>query len=502
MKKSTVQYLLLVLAGLVCLPWPAAAAERKLNVLLIIADDQNCELGCYGNKVIQSPNIDRLATHGVRFDRAYCNYPICNASRVSFLSGRRPDTTRVFGNATQPRIALGPDFQFLPEVFHANGYFTAGIGKVAHDTFRDSIKWDVVADPMRSVDPDPDEVPPPDKLDGTPATKPAATPEPTPPKSKKQKKREKEAAAATRSADDNVKVPLKWRATNNKDEEEPDGITARKIAKLLEEHKDGPFFIAAGFHKPHLSHTAPKKYFDLYPVAKIPSLIEPEGHTKDIPRVAYPPVYLPGLNDIQNRAQVAHYYAASSFMDAQVGVVLDAMDKLQLWDNTIVVFIGDHGWHLGEHGGFWEKMSIMEESAHAPMIVAAPGRKPNQPCERLVEFVDIFPGICDLAGVPKPDGLEGTSFAPLLDDPHRTWKSAAFCVVSRGGSKDLSKLGHSVRTERFTFNEWFDGSTQLYDHDADVKEYVNLAHDEHYAKTVEELKQLLKAGWQSVRPAN
>ncbi len=483
---------ILTLVGFLCVFCVIARAveAKKPNILFIIADDQNCALGCYGNEVIHTPNIDRLAALGVRFDRAYCNYPICNASRVSFLSGRRPETTRVFGNGTPPRTALGAEFQFLPEYFHAHGYFTVGIGKVAHESFQDSVKWDVVADPRHGPDPDPDENPGAKKPD----TKPA-------PKSKKQKKREKAAKAAAGPVQERVKVPLKWRATDTKDEEEPDGITALRVAKLLEEHRDGPFFIAAGFHKPHLSHTAPKKYFEMYPAEKVPAPIEPEGHTRDIPRAAIPPQYFPGLSEIQNRSMIAHYYAASTFMDAQVGVVLEAMDRLKLWDNTIVIFIGDHGWHLGEHGGFWEKMSIMEESARAPLLVVAPGRRPNQPCARLVEFVDIFPSLCELAGVPQPGGLEGASFVPLLSDPQRSWKRAAFCVVSRVGAKDLSKLGHSVRTERFTYTEWFDGSRQLYDHDADAKEYANLAHDERHAKTLEEMKQLLKDGWEAARPA-
>jgi iduronate 2-sulfatase len=478
------------LIALICtLAGSAFAEAKRLNVLFVIADDQNCALGCYGNQVVHTPNIDRLASQGVRFDRSYCNYPICNASRVSFLSGRRPDTTKVFGNGTQPRIALGKEFQFLPEYFHANGYYTAGIGKVAHEAFQDSVKWDLCVDPKHTVDPDPDENPG--------AKTPDTKTEPPKKKSKKQKRREKEAKAAAGIVEERVKVPLKWRATDNKDEDEPDGVTARKVAKLLEEHKDGPFFIAAGFHKPHLSHTAPKKYFDMYPTEKVSAPVEPAGHTRDIPRVANPPVYYPGLSDLQNRSMIAHYYAASTFMDSQVGVVFDAMDKLKLWDNTVVIFIGDHGWHLGEHDGFWAKMSIMEESARAPLIIAAPGHKPNQACARLVEFVDIFPSLCELAGLAQPAGLEGTSFVPLLDDPQRTWKRAAFCVVSRGGAKDLSKLGHSVRTERFTYNEWFDGSMQLYDHDSDAKEYANLAHDERHAKTVEEMKQLLRDGWRA-----
>src|SRR5205814_1416428 len=169
-------------------------------------------------------------------------------------------------------------------------------------------------------------------------------------------------------------VPFAWQATDNKDEDEPDGQVARKVVKLLEQHKDKPFFIAAGFHKPHVPHTAPKKYFDLYPVEKMPLPPEPTDHAKNIPALAHPPKYYPGLADAQKRSIIAHYYAATTFMDAQVGLLLDAMDRLKLWDNTVVVFLGDHGWHLGEHDGFWAKVSLMEESARAPLIIYAPGK--------------------------------------------------------------------------------------------------------------------------------
>ncbi len=400
---------LLFACGILFAAHVRAADSNKLNVLLIIADDQNCELGCYGNKTIHTPNLDRLASLGVRFDRSYCNYPVCNASRTSFLSGRYPDTTRVFGNGTHPRTALGKDFQFLPEYFHAQGWFTAGIGKIAHGSFPDSIKWDVFAEPMRGVDED-------DKT-AAPAKR-----------TRRGKKGAQDAGAEP--------VPFGWQATDNKDEEEPDGITARKVAKLLEVHREGPFFIAAGFHRPHVPHTAPKKYFEMYPPDRMPLPIEPTDHAKGIPEIANPPKYFPGLKEAQERSIISHYLAASTFMDAQVGVLLEAMDRLKLWDSTVVVFMGDHGWHLGEHDGFWAKMSVMEESARTPLIVVAPGRKANAPSAGLVEFVDIFPSLCELCGIPKPDGLEGASFVPLLDDPQRAWKKAAFTVVSRGRGRD------------------------------------------------------------------
>jgi len=456
------------------------AAPPRMNVLFIVSDDLNCQLGCYGNTVVQTPNIDRLASRGVRFERSYCNYPVCNASRTSFLSGRYPDTTGVFGNTTDPRVQLGNDFKFLPEYFRAQGYFTAGIGKIAHGTYASSVKWDVFAEPQRGIE-----------EDDAPKAKAKAAGKAS--KAEKAARKAAKAAKAAAKAGDGG-VPFGWQATNHKDEEEPDGQVARKVVKLLEQNKDKPFFIAAGLHKPHVPHTAPKKYFDMYPVDKMPLPLEPTDHTKGIPTIAHNGKFYPDLTDTQKRSIIAHYYAATTFMDAQVGLLLDTLDRLKLWDNTVVVFLGDHGWHHGEHGGFWAKMSVMEESARAPLIVAAPGRK-SATSARLVEFVDLFPTLTDLCKLPAAAGVEGTSFVPLLEDAARPWKKAVFTVARRAGG-----LGRAVRTETHTYIEWPDGSAQLYEHGRDPKEYFNLAKDAKYAGTVAEMKQLLKDGWRAARP--
>ena len=257
----------------------------------------------------------------------------------------------------------------------------------------------------------------------------------------------------------------------------------------------GLFFIAAGFHKPHVPHTAPKKYFDMYPAAKMPLPAEPVGHAKYIPEIARAPKYYPDLNDDQKRAIIQHYHAATTFMDAQVGILLDTLDRLKLWENTVVLFLGDHGWHLGEHDGFWAKMSIMKESARAPLIISAPGKKASISSPRLAEFVDIFPTLTELCSLPQPSGQEGISLVPLLDDPHRPWKKAAFTVVTRPGG-----LGRAVRTESHTLLVWPDGNEQLYDHARDVMEYENLANDTRAKETAAAMRQLLKDGWQAVLP--
>jgi iduronate 2-sulfatase len=449
---------------------PACAAEKApakpgLNVLFIISDDLNCALGCYGNTVVQTPNIDRLARRGVRFERAYSNYPVCNPSRASFLSGLYPETTKVLNNTTSPRAHLGKDFVFMPEHFRAHGYFTGGIGKITHGIFADTIQWDVFAEPAHGID-----------LDDVPDAP------------RDRRRRLGQAQRPGQQALPEHNVPFPWQATDTNDEDEPDGQVALQTVKLLERNKDKPFFITAGFHKPHIPHVAPKKYFDMYPPEKIPLPKEPAGHSKDIPAMARGKYY-PDLTELQQRQIISHYYAATTFMDAQVGKVLDAMDRLKLWDNTIVVFLGDHGWHLGEHGGFWAKASLMQESAAAPLIVAAPGMKANAASPRMVEFVDVYPTLTELCQLPVPARVEGLSFAPLLDDPKRLWKKTIYTVVTR-----RNDLGRAVRTEQYTYIEWPDGSAQLYDYTRDPKEYVNLAREPKHAKTLGEMKELLRRG--------
>jgi len=479
------------------IPWLATPAhteekpQQKLNILFIVSDDLNTTvLHSYGQQAVQTPNIDRLASHGVRFDRAYCNYPVCNASRTSFLSGRFPESTKVLNNLTEPRVELGKDYKFLPEYFKENGYFTAGIGKIAHGRFPGSVSWDVQTDPQQN----PGTAGNADEDDDTNAK---GRPKKNGKKAGGERKGGKKQGAKKRqAADADADTTFAWEATDNEDAEEPDGKTARIVAQLIEEHKDGPFFIAAGFHKPHIPHTAPKKYFDLYPADKIAVPNEPKDHVSQIPEIAKNGKFHPEFTEKQIQETISHYFAATTFMDAQVGILLDTLDKHDLWKNTVVIFIGDHGWHLGEHGGYWAKVSLFEESANAPLIVAAPGFKPNVSSARLVEFVDIYPSLTELAGLPSPSNLEGVSFVPLLKDPTSPWKKAIFTVVSRQNS-----LGHAVRTEKNTYIEWPDGSTQLYDYAKDPKEYANLSKDPSQAQTIADLKKLLSEGWISAKPA-
>jgi uncharacterized sulfatase len=446
----------------------AAPVARPLNVLFIAVDDMNCDLGCYGHPVVKSPNIDRLARRGVRFDRAYCQYPLCSPSRSSLLTGLRPSTTRVYDLRYHFRTGM-PDVVTLPQMFKNNGYFASRVGKIYHygnpgdigtSGLDDPPSWNQVVNPAgrdkTTLEPE--------ILNYTPM---------------------RGLGSAMCFLADKV----------GKDEEHTDGKVAAEAIKLLEAHKDGPFFIAAGFYKPHTPYVAPKKYFDLYPLDRIKLPADVDASVQNVPQPALastrPWPYF-GVKPDQARECKQAYYAAISFVDAQIGKLIDTMDRLKLWDNTIVVFWSDHGYHLGEHG-LWMKQSLFEESARVPLIIIAPGQKAvGATCRRTVEFVDLYPTLADFAGLTPPKNLAGASLRPLLDDPGKAWNRPAFTQVERGGFP-----GYSVRTERWRYTEWEDGQrgAQLYDHDADPQELHNLANDPSQAKVVAEMKALVKKNW-------
>ena len=451
----------------IVLPASRAADPARQNVLFIVSDDLNNRLGCYGDTLVKSPNIDRLAQKGVRFDRAYCQYPLCNPSRASFLTGLRPDTTRVYENATQFRKNV-PNAVSLPQTFQKHGYFVARVGKLYHygvpaqigtNGLDDPPSWQKVVNP-RGRDKD-DE----DKIIQY-----------TGPKGQ-------------------LGAAISFLAADGTDEEQTDGKIADATIKLLEENKDRPFFIACGFFRPHVPCVAPKKYFEMYPRDQLALPKEPAGHLDAVPPIALTTKPLNyGLKPEQLIEFTQGYHASTSFMDAQVGRVLAALDRLKLADNTVVVFLSDHGWHLGEHGQ-WQKRLLFEESARVPLIIYQPGARGNGKASgRTVELVDLHPTLADVCGLKAPAGLDGKSLKPLLDDPQAAWDKPAYTQVTRGTTKDAPDLmGRSVRTERWRYTEW-DGGKQgieLYDHANDPKEYRNLAKDPKYATTVEEMKKLL-----------
>lgn len=454
---------------------PAEPAGSRLNVLFVVSDDLNTTLSCYGHRVVKTPNLDRLARRGVLFERAYCQYPLCQPSRASFLSGLRPETTRVWTLETPTRQHVG-DAVMLPELFRKNGYFTAHAGKIYHtgESCEDPRSWD---EEVRESGKTP---PPEEVLRGGKSLGPKGH-------------------------------SFDWAMLKTGDAGMPDGKVARKTVEWMEQlaQEGKPFFLGAGFRRPHAPYAAPKKYFDLYPLGKIPlPKTSPAEFQLLLPAALnHEPPDKP-LSDLEVRQYLAAYYASTTFMDAQLGVLLDAMDRLRLWDNTVVVFFGDNGYHLGEHGGLWHKNSLFEESARIPLIVAAPSRDANgKRSPRLVELVDLYPTLAELCGLKPHANLEGTSFVPLLDNPKRPWKLGAFTMQGRGkerteAAKDIEFLGKSVRTERWRYTEWDDGKqgAELYDERKDPRELENLAEDTKHARTRAELQKLLRDGWRGSLP--
>ena len=479
-------------------------AANRPNILFIAVDDLRPEFGAYGFDSIRSPNLDRLAQSGITFRRAYCQQAVCSPSRSSLMTGTRPDTTRVWDLETHFRAAL-PSVITLGQHFKNNGYFVQGMGKIYHGSLDDAPSWSV---PWQTPKAQPYALPENLALHqrATPAADPDGEPKP------KGKKLKKQATAK------NLRGPA-FEGADVPDNTFQDGKVADLAVSTLRDlgTKPTPFFLAVGFTKPHLPFVSPKKYWNLYDPAKIQLAPNP-FHPKDAPDYAI----LPGgelrnyhaipegsiPNDLAR--QLKHgYYAAISYMDAQVGKVLDELDRLDLRKNTIVILWGDHGWKLGEHDA-WCKHSNTENDVNAPLLLSVPGMKhAGARTDSLVEFVDIYPTLSDLAGLPLPAHLEGTSFKPLLDDPKRPWKSAAFSQYPRASGKSGvgPLMGYSIRTDRYRFTVWVSRKDQtqvdaieLYDHQNDPQENTNIAKVPTNAVLVETLTAQWRKGWQGAKP--
>ena len=430
------------------------ADPNKPNVLFIAADDLSCALGCYGDPVAKTPHLDRLAASGVCFLKAYNQLPLCNPTRASVMTGLRPDTIKVYDLDRHFRDEV-PDAVTVSQQFMKNGWWAGRVGKIYHYNVPASIGTDGFDDPpswQKTVNP---------------------------------KGRDKTDEALIFNAEPHRKISaaLSWLAADGKDEEQTDGMIATEAIKLMEQKKNEPFFIAAGFFRPHTPYVAPKKYFDLYPIEDMRLPYAPKDDRKDIPTAAFAhncPIPHYNLDELTCRKAMQAYYACVSFIDAQVGRMLDALDRLDLAKNTIVVFWSDHGYHLGEHNGIWQKRTLFEQGARAPLIIKAPGAKGNgQACRRIVEFVDIYPTLTALAGIPMPQAVEGRSLVPLLRNPIAKWNGYAITQVLRPADKRLPEpvMGRSIRTERWRYSDWGEGKhgIELYDHYADPMEFNNLA---------------------------
>ncbi len=447
--------------------------DERPNVLFIAVDDLACSLGCYGDLVAQTPHLDAFAASGVRFDRAYNQLPLCNPTRASIMTGLRPDTIKVYDLDRHFRDQL-PNVVTLPQAFQKSGYFAARVGKIYHYNVPASIGTDGFDDP--------------------PSWNQTINP----------KGRDKTDEALVFNAEPHRKISgaLSWLAADGKDQEQTDGMIATAAIELLKQKKDEPFFLAVGFFRPHTPYVAPKKYFDLYPIDQLRLPYAPQDDRDDIPIAAFAhncPVPNYGLDEATLLKATQAYYACVSFVDAQVGRLLTALDDLDLADNTIVVFWSDHGYHLGDHNGVWQKRTLFEQAARAPLIIRAPGRNGNgTSCPRVVEFVDIYPTLTQLAKISPPEGLEGQSLVALLDDPIRPWDGVAVTQILRPADDRLPNqvMGCSIRTQRWRYTQWDQGKAgqELYDHQSDPMEFHNLAisPDERAVKIMARLRPLLQ----------
>ncbi len=456
----------------------AGPPALRPNVLFIAVDDMRVELGCYGSKVVLSPNIDKLAGRGTLFNHAYCQQAVCNPSRASLLTGLRPSTLGIWDLPTHFRQRR-PNVVTLPQWFKRHGYHTQAVGKIFHNWRQDAYKGDPTSWSVPSVMHY--------NTHGADVAKVVGDLPPNWVKTPRCEKRD---------------VP---------DEAYFDGrIAARAVQTLRElKGKDQPFFLAVGFWKPHAAFNAPKKYWDMYDAKQIAPPADPKP-PKGVPAIALHdsreilrglrkhPGGKPAPADVRT---LRHgYYAAISYVDAQVGKVVDELDRLGLAGSTVIVFWSDHGFHLGEHG-LWAKTSNFELDAHVPLIIATPGQKNAQRTEALVELLDLYPTLTDLSGLPRPTHAEGVSLRPVLNDPAKQVKQAAFTWHPRPAyppnGTDPKAMGYSMRTARYRYTEWRDFQTgrvlarELYDHQGDPRETVNVVGRAGLAKAVAALARQL-----------
>jgi len=461
------------------------ASQGRRNILFIAIDDLRSTVGCLGDKIALTPNMDKLAGEGTVFLNAYCQQAVCNPSRASVITGMRPDTLKVWDLKTHFR-EHHPNVVTLPQYFKQHDYYTQSFGKILHGQGAPSTD-----PPSWSVEP---------VWDHCTKRQQYVLPE-----NKPKENSGKQAAAECADVPDEAYI---------------DGKVAVQAVNKIEElaENDKPFFLAVGFRKPHLPCAAPKKYWDMYDRKTFenngwPALNRP----KDGPDIAlHNWKELRGYTDIPNigpvppekAAEVRHgYYAAVSYTDAQIGKLIDAVNRLGLREETIICLWSDHGFHLGEHT-IWCKTSNYEFDARVPLIISAPRKKKRQVCRRLVELVDMYPTLVELAGLSVPDGLQGVSMVPLLDNPQRKWKRAAFTQFPRPVyyKKSFDVMGYAIRTEQFHYIEWIDAKTkqptaiELYDHHSDPHELTNLAGRQEQKLTLEKLGKLLADGWKAALP--
>lgn len=478
------------------------------NILFIPVDDLRPELGCYGNKAIKTPNIDRIAQLGVVFSRTYCQQAVCNPSRASLLTGMRPDAIQVWDLQAKFRDNV-PNIVTLPQYFKQNGYTTIGLGKTFHNIIPDSISWTERT-----------------HLEGFPYDPDAIYASPLNLEIQ-EAKMQKLIAKGKNTIDPLGHWYLKANSIEHADVDDDtyyDGAQTtyaiKKLQHLAVQKK--PFFLSIGYYKPHLPFNAPTKYWNLYDRDSIP-LAQNQYPPKDSPGYAVHgdqelryyddnhdlPLPLEDSWDLERQREIKHgYYASVSYIDAQIGRLLDELERLQLMENTIIVLWGDHGWKLGEHNG-WGKMTNYEIDTHVPLIVGGAGvTSKNKTSNALTEFVDIYPSLCEMAGLPVPPNLQGKSFVPLLENPEKDWKPAAFSqyLLGRFGPPERRKqerMGYSIKIDRYRYIEWYTWDKEskkkgelldkeLFDHFVDSEENVNIASNMENERVIEQLSLQLK----------
>ncbi len=443
---------------------PLLAQKPKRNVLFIASDDLNRCFSTYGLSLVKTPNLDEIARRGVRFDHSYCQFPLCSPSRTSVMTGLSPDATGVYNLKKHFRESV-PDVVTLGQLFQKNGYFSGRVGKIYHygnpgdigtNGLDDAPTWNKRINPI-GVD-----------------------------------KTKEEPLVTNYTPGRGLGSSIAFHASDAPDEEHTDGKVALEVIKMMEENRDKPWFIGAGFYKPHCPYIAPKKYFDMIPIEKVKLIPFEEWEMKIAPIWAY--FTIPanwGMTEQQRLEAMQAYYAVILFMDAQVGKLLAALKRLGLEENTTIVFWGDNGYGLGEHGQ-WMKQTVFEYAAGIPFMMCGAGVQAHgKACNRTVEFLDIYPtlaDLCELKDIPK--NLHGVSLRPLLNNPSAKWDRPAITQVQRS-RQGKTVMGYSLRTERYRYTMWdksLEGE-ELYDYDKDPRELKNLAKEPASAK--------LKAGFKA-----
>ena len=423
------------------LPNLKAETAGRYNVLFIMADDLRPLLGCYGHSEMHTPNIDALAARGTLFNRAYCQYPLCNPSRASIMTGLRPETVGIHDNSKGFRDVL-PEVVSLPQHFKIHDYHTRSVGKITHvGAWHDRRSWSA---PIW----------------------------------------------AQHLGIDRTTIPS-WQILDVADDELPDGKIANASIEILTQIKDQQFFLAVGFHTPHLPYNVPRNYYDLYDIetfTDVSSVVpHPQNDLREYSDIPSGNARIPKEKTLE---LMRGYAASTSYMDTQVGRVLQHLDTLGISQNTVIVFAGDHGFHLGEHEN-WGKATLFEVALRSPLIISVPGQQLGR-TDALAELVDIYPTLCDACELPIPSQLEGLSLMPVIEEPTRPWKTAAFSQLGRGQI--------SMRTARYRYTKWGNRGHQLYDHNTDPDETVNIARFSENKELIVELIEQLQAGWRAALP--